>query len=503
MYWPAAILLSLTIISSQGGAIAQSSGKENVHLARGNELLRLGKGGDALKEFELALKDEPKSKSAYNNIGRIYAERNDPARAIANFKKALDIDPLYEPALSNLGLILYSTGKAEDAILPWRLCLQGADKDDPTMHYYLANALRDMSNKGDAKEKESYAREAREHYETAIKLNPKFAAAYSGLSVIDLDEGKLNEALERVSKSIALRPDSSFSYYHLGLIEERLGHKDRAIKAFENSLKYEKVNKYSDETKNRIARLKGGKIAESVNSGQGSGSAGSPNPHPGEELGENQGGGTGKNQPQSQSQSQSVAAGQIELLKSKSYQALARHAWLDASRGFDYLVKHGSGSDPVILNNLGLALAEQGQYARAVESYRKAYELRPGFMEAQYNLGMALRKQGDIGGAEQAFRKSIEDAAKQKKVNPDAQNMLGILLRERGEDKGAYDAFRKAILQSGGDLPVAHYNLGVLLEHMERSREAVPEYRTYLRLSPRGKNADAARERLKRLTGGA
>lgn len=452
--------LSLPQVQAQGGS------KEDAQrfLAKGSELLRQNKNDEALRAFEAALRVDPKLPAAYNNIGRIYADRENSEKAIHYFKRAISIEPLYEPALSNLGLVLYSTGKPEDAIHPWRLCLTTGDKDSPTMHYYLANALRDVGNKADKNDKDSYLREARDHYATAIKLSPDFAAAYSGLSVVDLSEGRLDDAKNHVQTAIKLKPNSAFSYYHLGLIEERLGNKTAAIKAFEKSNKYETIAKYQQETQSRINRLKG-VAAPAVTIA----------PEPQDNFAQ---------------------------LRARGQEALKKRNWDVAVKSFEALVRSGQGNDPVILNNLGYALAGAGQPARAVEYYRKALLLKNNvFMEAQFNLGMALRRLGDNNGAAEAFSRSIENAALVKKTNPVAQNMLGIILRERGDYKGASNAFRKAILQSGGELPVANFNLGVLLEREEQTRDAVREYKTYLKLAPKGENAKSAKERLLRLTG--
>jgi hypothetical protein len=56
-----------------------------------------------------------------------------------------------------------------------------------------------------------------------------------------------------------------------------------------------------------------------------------------------------------------------------------------------------------------------------------------------------------------------------------------------------------AISQSGTEIPVAHYNLALVLEQEERTRDAVREYKAYLALEPKGMNAEKARTRLKLL----
>jgi tetratricopeptide (TPR) repeat protein len=468
------LVLAITSTLSLSALLVKAEGSRYrpdtvAHMQQGIKFLRAKQLDQARSQFETVIKMEPSIPDAYNNIGLSYAYENKVDKAIQYYRKALDIEPLYVPALNNLGLVLYSTGKAEEALYYWRLCLKISGGQEPELHYYAANAMRDVGQK----------KEARENYLIAIKLDPSHAAAHSGLAALDLSEGRLDEAFAEVNKAIKLKPDSAFSYYHLGLIEERRHNVAAAIKAYETSLKYETVSKYAQETKNRIAKLNGTAPAS------GSQAQGQFN--------------SGQDDQQGDDDGRSEMQGSM---RQAAREAMKRRAWAEAAHDFDSLIRTGAGEDPIVLNNLGYCQANLNQLAKAVESYRKALMIKAdGFPEAQFNLGMALRRMGDNAGAEAAFRKAIDDSSLRKKTNPLAQNMLGIILRERGDYNGADRAFRKAILQSGGDVPVAHYNLAVLLERIERSRDAVSEYKTYLKLAPRGKNAANARLRLKRLTG--
>ena len=85
---------------------------------------------------------------------------------------------------------------------------------------------------------------------------------------------------------------------------------------------------------------------------------------------------------------------------------------------------------------------------------------------------------------------------------PLAQNALGIMLKAKGDLKGANAAYRMALSQAGNDCPVIHYNLAILLEKMEKTREAVREYKQYIAQAPHGLNVSQAKSRLKRLLGG-
>src|SRR2546423_42904 len=79
---------------------------------------------------------------------------------------------------------------------------------------------------------------------------------------------------------------------------------------------------------------------------------------------------------------------------------------------------------PAVHSALGNALHGQGQSADAVESHRKAIELKPDFALAYCNLGIALHGQGKFADAENACRKAIQ-------LKPDyalAYNNLGVTL---------------------------------------------------------------------------
>src|SRR5579883_2312575 len=59
---------------------------------------------------------------------------------------------------------------------------------------------------------------------------------------------------------------------------------------------------------------------------------------------------------------------------------------------------------PAFHNNLGKALESAGDLTAAVQSYRRAVELAPGYAGASFNLGTALMARGDVKGAEESLR---------------------------------------------------------------------------------------------------
>jgi tetratricopeptide (TPR) repeat protein len=92
-------------------------------------------------------------------------------------------------------------------------------------------------------------------------------------------------------------------------------------------------------------------------------------------------------------------------------------------------------------NNLGLTLAERGEFAEAIKHFRRAIEIDPASVEAQTNLGYFLAQQG-------ASEEAIAHLHKALKIDPafaNAHNTLGNILADRGESDKAMEHFRKAV----------------------------------------------------------
>jgi serine/threonine protein kinase/Flp pilus assembly protein TadD len=168
---------------------------------------------------------------------------------------------------------------------------------------------------------------------------------------------------------------------------------------------------------------------------------------------------------------------------------------------------------PGVLNNLGNALGEQGDWAEAATVLREAIRLEPAFAMAHCNLGHVLREQGNLAEAVDECREAVrlkpdfgnahfqlaEALAKEGKL-PEAvaeyQEVLrlnrndttttynlGNALYGQGKVSEAVTAFREAVrLQP--DYAEAHVNLGIALKKQGKLAEAVDEYLKAIRVKP-------------------
>ena len=114
----------------------------------------------------------------------------------------------------------------------------------------------------------------------------------------------------------------------------------------------------------------------------------------------------------------------------------------------------------IFYGNLGNAFAGLGKRAAAIECFRQAIALKPGYIQAHNNLGNQLRDQGSLADAVQCFRTVIA-------LQPDyaeAHNNLANALVDLGDLDAAIEAYRRAIALKPGLLE-ARSNLLFILSY--------------------------------------
>jgi Flp pilus assembly protein TadD len=134
-------------------------------------------------------------------------------------------------------------------------------------------------------------------------------------------------------------------------------------------------------------------------------------------------------------------------------------------------------SDPH--QNLGNVLTRMGRDAEAVSEYRLAVPGNPGNANVLYNLGRALQKTGDAPGAAEAFDRALGGHSESAVVWYD----LGNAFMDGGQSDKALAAFAKA-LALRPDYPDALLNHAGLLAQNGQGGEAILEFQELVRLEP-------------------
>jgi tetratricopeptide (TPR) repeat protein len=117
--------------------------------------------------------------------------------------------------------------------------------------------------------------------------------------------------------------------------------------------------------------------------------------------------------------------------------------------------------------NLGNTYLRQGDYRKALQSYRKASEENPTQPLAHLNAGTVHFAQGRYDGAEQEFKKEIEIDPRE----PKTYNNLSVLSRLKGDYPSAVSYARMAVAFKE-NYEAGYYNLALAKREAGKAQEA-------------------------------
>lgn len=130
-------------------------------------------------------------------------------------------------------------------------------------------------------------------------------------------------------------------------------------------------------------------------------------------------------------------------------------------------------------------------YESAVDAYRRAIDLDPGYADAHCNLGSVFFNRGRREEARLQFERAVE----LQPFHVEAHLNLGTYWEEASSEERALHHYRAA-LESDPLFPDVHVSMALVYEKLELRRTARAHWRRYLQLDPSGSWAAVARKRL-------
>lgn len=145
--------------------------------------------------------------------------------AVGMFQRAIAVNEREAAYHSNLGNALHATGSFDEALAAYgqAIALKPTYAD---AHYNRANTLRDQG----------LPDEAIAAYQHALRLNPDFAEAHCNLGGLLRNCGRLSEAEEHLRAGLRLRPDYADSTNNLAVTLQDLGRLDESMACFERAV---------------------------------------------------------------------------------------------------------------------------------------------------------------------------------------------------------------------------------------------------------------------------
>jgi tetratricopeptide (TPR) repeat protein len=130
-------------------ALALDPGCASAHFNLAVASLQAGELGDAESHYRKALPGRPTAET-HNGLGYVLARQGRADEAIAEFRKAVDLNPKFTPAYNNLGEALAKQGKLDEAEAFYRRSL--AEKPSAAVYNALGTVLRALGKTNEAAE---------------------------------------------------------------------------------------------------------------------------------------------------------------------------------------------------------------------------------------------------------------------------------------------------------------------------------------------------------------
>ncbi len=191
----------------------------------GTVLTACGRFDEAIAQFQKALEIEPDDAGVHNNLGLVLARRGQVDQAIAHYQKALEVKPDDAEAHNNLGIVLAGRGQVDQAIAHYRKALE-IKPDYAEAHNTLGAALTGQGR----------VAEAMAHLRKALEIKPGYAEAHVNLGVALAKSERVEEAMAEYQKALEIDLNLAQAHNNLGFVLARRGRLDEARVHFQKAL---------------------------------------------------------------------------------------------------------------------------------------------------------------------------------------------------------------------------------------------------------------------------
>jgi tetratricopeptide (TPR) repeat protein len=350
----------------------------------GLQYLRQGQLDQAGAEFNKLLEVKPNFADGHDNLGIVLLQQVKTEEALAQFRQALKLKPGDEEICTSLSAALLKEGKVDEAIFYCRMALK-TKPDLADAHFNLGLALFDKG----------LANEAITQYQETLRIEPNHAAARDKLGMALWQQGRVDEAQVHFQKNLEINPADAEAHFYLGNILRQKGRNDDAMAHFQKALEINPA--YADAHLNLgNLLLHEWKVDEAIGHFQKAAQL-----KPGDANAQNN---LGNAYLQKGSGAEAIKHYELSLqLDPSNPSAQNNLAWILATWP-DAPLRNGvkavqlaqaadaltGGGNAVILHTLAAALAETGQYSKALETAQRALAL------AQSQSNNALARQLEL-----------------------------------------------------------------------------------------------------------
>lgn len=166
------------------------------------------------------------------NLGYVYERSGDRVKAVAAYKRAIELKPDLANAHSGLGVLYAKTGRIREGIEHCKKAIQLAP-DDIKLRHSLATVYWQTKMYNDAAEV----------YDNILRFDPNDKRALHQLGVIYMGKRMFAEAMAKFKRVLEIQPNDPLAHGALGTVYLKLGNRAAAISEFEAVLRLDPNNR--------------------------------------------------------------------------------------------------------------------------------------------------------------------------------------------------------------------------------------------------------------------
>ena len=354
---------------------------------------------DAANNYELALMNDRELSEIYVPLGTLYYRAGEVAKADDRLTKAVEGSPNDAQANFYLGLVRFTQNRNEDALALLRKA-STLDATNAEAFYYLGETLSRLNRQ----------QEATVEYNKAVQLRDGYFEAWLNLGAAEYQLGNYPNAVKAYQKAVRLRNDNFEAYNNLGDSFRQIGDFNQAESNYNlgalflqrqpNFNKEDAADMYSKaafsiakQCEINIKMAAPCRWDEAVRALEAADKLSS----------------TGMDAANLGWAYYNAARADIHWARNDAARPKLEKAKLNLQRAAAAAdSKFVSG--PML--NLGMALADLGEYPAAIDVLKKVIDKEPKWVFAINELGMAYFKQGNYKEAVEQFKKATDKDGK-------------------------------------------------------------------------------------------
>jgi len=183
---------------------------------------------EAVHHYRQAIENDPQYVDAYTNLGKVYTDTEEYEKAVDTYEKVLTLSPPVDqvPKIHlNLGVSYLRMDRIDSAIVEWKKAIK-----------LSPNYMDAYMNLGTAYQNKNMPDSTRVVWERALEISPKSVVPHVALARLASSEGRLSDAAKNYRELINMGASDPRIYAEMGLIYERMEDFGQAIKYYEQAL---------------------------------------------------------------------------------------------------------------------------------------------------------------------------------------------------------------------------------------------------------------------------